>query len=80
MKEMIDVRLSDLSVGDTGRITRIVGGRGIHKKLAMMGIMEGSMIRVIKPASSGGPVVIEVGRNSIAIGRGMAQKIYVQLG
>jgi len=37
------------------------------------------MIRVIKSASSGGPVVIEVERNSIAIGMGMAQKIYVQL-
>ncbi|RLI90680.1 MAG: ferrous iron transport protein A [Candidatus Altiarchaeales archaeon] len=77
---MSEVRLSDLSLGDTGRITRVVGGRGIHQKLAMMGIIEGSMIRVIKSASSGGPVVIEVERNSIAIGRGMAQKIYVQLG
>jgi len=77
---MSEVRLSDLSLGDAGRITRVVGGRGIHQKLAMMGIIEGSMIRVIKSASSGGPVVIEVERNSIAMGRGMAQKIYVQLG
>ena len=73
------MRLSDLSLGDTGRIRRVVGGRGIHQKLTMMGITEGSMIRVIKSASSGGPVVVEVERNSIAIGMGMAQKIYVQL-
>ena len=72
--------MSDLSLGDTGRITRIVGGWGLHQKLTMMGITEGSMIRVIKSASSGGPVVVEVERNSIAIGMGMAQKIYVQLG
>ncbi|OYT40821.1 MAG: ferrous iron transport protein A [Candidatus Altiarchaeales archaeon ex4484_43] len=77
---MSEMRLSDLSLGDTGRITRVVGGWGLHQKLTMMGIKEGSMIRVVKSASSGGPVVIEVERNSIAIGRGMAQKIYVESG
>ncbi len=74
------MKLSDLSLGDTGRITRVVGGWGLHQKLTMMGIKEGSMIKVIKSAFSGGPVVVEVGRNSIAIGRGMAQKIYVESG
>lgn len=74
------MKLSDLSLGNTGRITQVVGGRGFQQKLAMMGIREGSTITVKKSAFSGGPVVIEVDRNSVAIGRGMAQKIYVESG
>lgn len=72
------MRLTDLSRGDTGRITRVVGGWGLHQKLAMMGIKEGSLITVKKSSASGGPVVVEVGRNSIAIGQGMAQKVYIE--
>lgn len=70
--------LTELTLGDTKRITRIIGGRRFQQKMAMMGIKEGSTITVKKSAVSGGPVVIEVGRNSIAIGRGMSQKIYVE--
>lgn len=74
------MRLSELTLGDMGRITRVIGGRGFQQKMAMMGVKEGSLITVKKSAVYGGPVVIEVGRNSIAIGRGMAQKIYVESG
>jgi len=71
--------LSDIIPGETGIITRIIGGQKLQRKLIMRGIKKGSRIRVIKSAGSGGPVVIEVERNFIAIGRGMAQKIYVEL-
>ena len=70
--------LSDIVPGGTGIITKIMGGQGLQRKLTMRGVKEGSRISVIKSAGSGGPVVIEVDRNSIAIGRGMAQKIYVE--
>ncbi|MEA1925543.1 MAG: FeoA family protein [Candidatus Altiarchaeota archaeon] len=74
------MRLSDMALGNAGRITRIVGGRGFHQKLAMRGIKEGSTIAVKKSSLSGGPVVIEVDRNSIALGKGMAKKIYLESG
>ena len=72
------MRLSELTLGDARKVIKIDGGRGLQQKLAIMGIKEGSTVRIIKSASSGGPVVIEIDRNSIAIGRGMAQKIYVK--
>lgn len=75
---MEEIKLSDLTSGGVGRITKVVGGKGLHQKLAMMGVKEGSRIRVIKSALTGGPVVVEVDRNSMAVGHRMAQKIYVE--
>ena len=66
--------LSQVGAGETARIMAIEGGRGLRQKLFLRGLFEGKVVRVV---SSHGPVVVEVDRNVIAIGRGMAQKIIV---
>lgn len=43
-------------------------------KLSLRGITEGSIVRVI---SNIGPVTVEVDRNVVSIGRGMADRIMV---
>ena len=55
----------------------IGGGHGIRQKLNLMGVSEGRIVRVI--SSRTGPVTIEVDRNTVSIGRGMAQKIQVRM-
>ncbi len=74
----MEISLNNLPVGDTGRITGVVGGREFRKKLALRGVKEGSIIRVMKSALSGGPVVIEINRNSMVVGRGMAQRVMIK--
>jgi len=69
-----DMNLSQMKTGEPARIVDITGGHGIREKLNLRGISEGSTVRVI---STNGPVTIEVDRNVISIGRGMAQKIRV---
>ena len=66
--------LSQLKPGDLAKITAIEGGRGLRQKLSLRGISEGSFLRVI---SNQGPVTVEVDRNTICVGRGMARKIRV---
>jgi len=61
--------------GIPARIMEIGGGHGIRQKLNLRGISEGSVVRVI--SNSSGPVTIEVDRNTVSIGRGMARKIRV---
>ncbi len=61
--------------GMPARIVEIGGGHGVRQKLSLRGISEGSIVRVI--SNSSGPVTIEVDRNTVSIGRGMAQKIRV---
>ena len=69
-----DTNLSQMKTGEPARIVDIGGGHGIRQKLNLRGISEGSIVRVI---SINGPVTIEVDRNILSIGRGMAQKIRV---
>jgi Fe2+ transport system protein A len=69
------VMLGQLGIGEIARIVAIGGGRGLRQKLYLRGLFEGKMLRVI---SNYGPVTVEVERNIIAIGRGMAQKIIVE--
>jgi len=67
--------LSRLGIGEMARIVAIEGGRGLRQKLYLRGLSEGKVVRII---SNYGPVTVEVDRNIVAIGRGMAQKIMVE--
>ncbi len=69
-----NMNLAQMEPGKPARIIGIGGGHGIRQKLNLRGVSEGSIVRVI---SNIGPVTIEVDRNTISIGRGMARKIQV---
>jgi Fe2+ transport system protein FeoA len=66
--------LTQLKTGEIARIVAINGGQMLRQNLLLRGVDQGSIIRVI---SNMGPVTIEVDRNTVALGRGMAQKIQV---
>jgi ferrous iron transport protein A len=66
--------LDELKPGEIAKIVVVEGGYGLRQKLSLRGISEGDFVRVI---SSHGPVTVEVNRNTVSIGRGMARKIRV---
>jgi ferrous iron transport protein A len=66
--------LTQLKEGERARIVAIEGGHGLRQKLFLRGLFEGSIVRVV---SCQGPITVEVDRNTVSIGRGMAQKIMV---
>ena len=68
--------LAQLKTGETAKIKAIEGGRGLRQKLFLRGLLEGKEVKVV---SNYGPVTVEVDRNVVAIGRGMAQKIVVTI-
>ncbi|PCN51121.1 ferrous iron transport protein A [Candidatus Geothermarchaeota archaeon ex4572_27] len=65
--------------GSVVRVVELRGGRGFQRRMLEMGIGPGSTLRVV---GSWGPVVVEVVNGGsvqrVAIGRGMAVKIYVE--
>jgi len=67
--------LTELRPGEWARIVAVEGGRGLRQKLLLRGLFEGSVVRVV---SSQGPVTVEVNRNVVSIGRGMARRISVK--
>ena len=66
--------LHQLKPNEIAKILAIEGGHNLRQKLTLRGIAEGSFLRVI---SCHGPVTVEVDRNIVSIGRGMARKIRV---
>ena len=67
--------LTELKPNELARIVAIEGGHGLRYKLALRGIVEGAFVRLI---SSHGPITIEVDRNIVCIGRGIARRIRVE--
>lgn len=57
-------------------IKEIIGGKGFIIRLADMGLIPGKVVEVI---SKGPPVVVKVMDSEIAIGRGIARKVLVEV-
>ena len=66
--------LTQLKPSELAKIVAIEGGHDLRQKLYLRGIFEGCFVRMI---SCSGPTTVEVDRNIVSIGRGMAQKIRV---
>lgn len=68
--------LSLLGEGESGRIVSFRGGRGIHNRLAALGITPGTIVTKIKDNHSG-PAIIRVKDSRLALGRGLLHRIDV---
>ncbi len=74
---MSDATLAQLEVGARATVTALQGGGGFQHRLRSVGLTEGKLLRVVARHHFSGPVVVEIERRQITIGRGMAQKIAV---
>ncbi|MHA1204980.1 MAG: FeoA family protein [Candidatus Heimdallarchaeaceae archaeon] len=66
--------LTQLKPNEKAKIVAIEGGQALRQKLALRGVNEGTFVRII---SCQGPITVEVDRNVVSIGRGMASRIRV---
>ena len=74
----MELDLTKLGPGQKGIIVRIEGGSGLVNKLEHMGIRKGKTIEKVSSHFLRGPQTIRVGRTEVAIGFGMARKIFVE--
>lgn len=70
--------LAMVSAGKKVKVKSIVGGFGIRQKLNALGLYEGTAVAIIKNDFRG-PIILKVLESKIAIGRGQAQKIMVEV-
>jgi len=68
--------LSMLPTGKHGLIRRIAEGEKFRGRLGAMGFIPGREIQVIR--NDRGPLVVSVLGSQLALGRGMAHKIFVE--
>ncbi len=84
---VVEVPLTALKNGETGVVTQIKASRGMgqgrgwgfEKRLADMGVTPGIKVRVVKSAPFHGPLEILVRGSRLALGRRMAERIFVEI-
>lgn len=82
---MIELPLTQLRNGEIGIVTSIKlghgrgGGRGrrFQRRLMDMGLTPGTEVLVVKSAPFHGPLEVTVKGSRLALGRGMAERIFV---
>lgn len=72
------VPLSILTEGERGRIVYIYGGRGLIRRLADMGLTPGVEVVVLRKALLNGPVEISVRGTNLALGYGVAKRVFIK--
>jgi ferrous iron transport protein A len=72
------MHLLQVKAGKLVRVKYITGGASLEHKLRQLGLLPGDYARVLRFAPLGGPILIEVGGRSIALGRGIASKVEVE--
>jgi len=71
--------LSELKNGTHGRIIKIGGGQQAVKRLSALGIVPGKEIVKVSGMPLHGPVIVDVDRTQVALGFGLAKKVFVEV-
>ncbi len=72
------IPLTLLPDGGKGIVRKITGGFGVRRRLYELGFTEGTEVYVLKSAGPG-PVLLLVRGSRLALGRGVAMKILVEV-
>ena len=78
MKDTKVLSAAKMAVKQSGSVMRIEGGHAFIRRLEALGIRPGKKIRKVSSAFMQGPSVMEVDGSEIAIGYGMASRIFVK--
>lgn len=70
--------LTELAEGEKGVVVKALGGFGLVRRLAEMGLTPGTEVKLVKKGSFSGPVEVEVRGVALALGRGVASKVLVK--
>ena len=71
--------LSNLKPGEEGTVAFISGGHKASQRLLDMGLTKGTKLSVINSAPFRGPIEISVRGTSLALGRRLAGKVFIEL-
>ena len=75
----MQIDLTQMQTGESGLIIEIQGGHGLISKVQSMGLRPGKKITKISSHFWRGPQIIKVDNIEVAIGFGMAKRIFVQV-
>ena len=73
------VTINELRAGQSGVVVRVAGGFGVMRRLESMGIRPGKSVTKLSSQLMAGPVTVLVDGRQVAMGRGFAAKVMVEL-
>ena len=73
------MKLLDAPKGKTVTVIDYRGGKGVGFKLRQLGICPGRELKILRYAPMGGPVMVDVEGRSVALGRGIAARVQVEV-
>jgi len=76
---MKKITLTKMAPGKKAKVSELSGGFALKHRLMSMGIYPGKEITKLSHFALRGPVMIKVGRGTIALGHSMAGKIIVEI-
>jgi len=79
MHQKIQLSLHQMKVGQTGTVVQIMGGYGLIRRLEALGIMPGRKVTKLSSILFRGPITLKVDNAQIAIGFGMARRIFIEV-
>lgn len=68
--------LDDADRGARARVVRVAGRPRLIQRLAALGVVPGVVLTVVKPH---GPAIVSLGGARIAIGKGAAQSVEIEI-
>jgi ferrous iron transport protein A len=71
------VSLSETKIGQTVRLVRVEAGHGLKHRLAAMGLLPNTKIKLLRNEGKG-QLIISVKGTKVVLGRGMSEKIMVE--
>jgi DtxR family Mn-dependent transcriptional regulator len=72
------ITITTLQPNEKAKIVFVRGGRGVTQRLCDLGLTHGTMVSLLREAPLQGPIEIGVRGCKLVIGRGIAEKIFVQ--
>lgn len=73
------VDLTQMKPGESGIIISLEGGFGMTEKLQNMGVRLGKNITKVSSHFWRGPQTVKIGNSQVAIGFGMAKRIFIEV-
>jgi DtxR family Mn-dependent transcriptional regulator len=76
---MLLTELSNLKPGERGIVAFVRGGTRACQRLLDMGLTNGTEVTVVNAAPFNGPIEVSVRETTLALGRGLADKVLVKI-
>ncbi|MET1101924.1 MAG: FeoA family protein [Pyrodictiaceae archaeon] len=71
------ITLDQLAPGVKATIVQIEGGPGLVRRLNLLGFTPGAIVEVV--AAHRGPILVKIRGSIVALGRGVARRIFVKV-